>query len=663
MSWHKKFFLILPFLFFFNLQAQNLSDINRSDNNATSVKETNTTKKKEQEKFVFKQAMRDYRLGSYYEAVDEFSKILSNPASPYYKKSLLMLGKVYLQIGKRTGIKKYLWTADAFLNLYAGKTKKLDWDYYYTKGNVYETLEFYDKAYANYKIALFKTDSNEEQIKTIIAIMRVGVWLKRKDIVTKYAVVLNMSKLKKEHRKELDFLKGMQFFTKKDYKKAFEFFLKTYREFESYLLDNPQYYLLIAETAYRMGDYSFAEKLFRRIFNLIKNREVLKKALLRMGDIGLKKGDVKSALNYYYQLVSKYPKSQEATVAKLKLLSIIKEKPEIESKLKELLPEADFLKNPDGFIVKTLVLNRTNYIGRFAIANFGVISFELESEKLYERLTWELSLLSSDRLDYEQIEYIRDLWTPYLLNIEPKIACRLYNANPLFFKVVFDQKVLIKISGFLKECTENRRRLEFLEYILNRWTTDANRFLLAKALYEIGDFQKCIDVLKKIKRKNCEYYKLYSKSCIIGNLDCANIPEKCEIVCSEADFEAKVVSNYAKLVREEPEAIEFIIKNIDKISSIYKRDEIVKKLIQKCSEFLIERREYRKIITILEPIKAKIGKNCYIDALLVLSYVRIGKMNYAKEAAKELDGCEDNWAVIAKSIYEAETLKTEASNE
>ena len=252
---------------------------------------------------------------------------------------------------------------------------------------------------------------------------------------------------------------------------------------------------------------------------------------------------------------------------------------------------------------------------------------------------------------------------PYISNLSAKTACRLYNANPNFFRVVFGQRILIKFSTFLKKCDNTRQRLGLLEYILNRWTTDANRFLLAKALYETGDYQKCLDVLKKMEKRDCGFYKLFSRSCISGDLDCEGMPEKCEVVCSDADFDAKIISNYAKLVRDDPEAVEFVVKHIEKISDLYKIDDMVPKLVRKCTDLLIEHRRYRKIIAILEPVRAKIGKNCHIDALLVLSYVRIGKMDYAKEAVKELDGCKENWAVIAKTVFETETLKAEAPNE
>ncbi|WP_281951167.1 tetratricopeptide repeat protein [Nitrosophilus kaiyonis] len=661
MFWHKIFLFFILFVFIYPSFASLEKNSSKSYENNISIKE-----KTKLEEFVFKNAVKDYRYGSYYEALDEFLKILKNPKSPYYKKSLLMLGKVYLQIAKRTGIKKYLWTADSYLNLYAAKEENLDWDYYYTKANIYETLEFYEKALANYKISLFKTKKENEQIKSVIAILRVAVWLHKLDLVTKYMVLLNVENLKKEQKKEILFLRGMQLFVDEKYKDAFKYFLKTYRDFESYLIDNPQYYYLVAETAYRMGNIKFAEQLFRRILNLIKNREVLKKALLRMGDIGLRKGDIKSATNYYYQLISKYPKSKEATVAKLKLISLIIRDETLKEKLKNIMKEAEFIKDPDGFVVKTLVKNRTNYIGRFALGNFGVIVFEIGSDKLFKRLGWELSLISVDRLNYEQKEYIKDLWSSYLLVLESKKMCKLYGSNEKFFKSLFSQEVLLKIANDLKFCKENSKRVDLLEYILNRWKNDENRFKLAQALYESRDFDKSIKVLNKINKKDCKYFKLFSKNCIMKeNFDniCLNSMRSCKKYCGYGDFESLIIYKFAQIKSKSGDSIEFIKRYSKEIAKRFEKDEIVKKFVKAYSEKLINESKYTYLINILEPISKNLKDSCYIDSLLAISYIRTGKMNYAKEIINKIKDCNENWSKIAKNIYESELLRLRIENE
>lgn len=630
--------------------------------------ETNSSIKKPKfdlEKFIYKNALKDYSLGSYYEALDEFLQIVKNPKSPYYAKSLLMLSKVYLQIAKRTGIKKYLWTSLYYLNFYIPKAKKLDWDYYYTRGNIFETLGFYEKALADYKISLQKAPKNKE-IDSIIAILRVAAWLKKLDLVTKYEILVNMAQLEKNQKKELEFIKGMQLFMEEKYNEAFKYMLKTYREFESYLIDNPSYYYMVAESAYRKGDIQFAKQLFRRILNLIKNREVLKKSLLRMGDILLKQADINNALNYYYQLISTYPKSKEATVAKLKLISLIYRDEKLKKTLKKFFPNQKFLEDPSGFVVTTLVKNRTNYIGRYALGNFGVIVFKLNSEKLYKRLEWELSLLSSNRMDYEQKEYINDLWSSYLLVLDSKKLCELYLSNENFFKKIFSQNVLIKISDSLKKCKKTTERLKLLKFILNKWRTDNNRFLFAKALFESGDYKNSVKVLETIKNKDCKYYKLYAKNCIMMNNkgdNCIKIMEKSLNMCGLNDFEAVILSKYADLLKDRDIEFQFINRFSKKIAKDFKKDIIIRKFIEKYSQKLLEESKYEKLIKILEPISQNLKNSCYINSILAISYVRIGKMKYANSLIENLSKCNDSWSKTAKIIYESQKLLRKAENE
>lgn len=654
MSWLKILIITLLSASILLYGDQNITDINKTEKD-----------KQKLEAFIFKNAIRDYSLGSYYEALDEFLQIIKNPKSKFYNKSLLMLGKVYLQIAKRTGIKKYLWTANSYLNLYAAKEKKLDWDYYYTKAQIYETLEFYDKALANYKISLFKTENEEEQTQSVISILRVAVWLKKLDLVTKYMVVLNVANLKKEQKKELEFLKGMQYFVEGKYTQAFRYFLKTYREFESYLIDNPEYYYLVAETAYRMGNIKFAEQLFRRILNLIKNRDVLKKSLLRMGDIGLKKGEIKTATNYYYQLISKYPDSKEATVAKLKFISLMVRDESMKEKLSKLLEDADFIKDPEGFVIKTLVKNRTNYIGRFALGNFGVIAFEIGSDKLYERLGWEISLVSPDRLDYEQKEYIKDLWSSYILVFDSEKMCKLYGANERFFQEIFSQEVLLKIANDLKYCKQKDKRVALLKFILNRWKNDENRFKLALALYESKDYGKSINVLKNIKSRSCKYFKLYSKNCIMSdnfNKRCTEMMKNSKKYCGYGDFEALIIAKFADIIIGKKDDISFLRDFSKKIAQKFEKDEIVKKFVKVYSEKLIKESKYDYLIKILEPISQNLKDNCYINSLLAISYIRTGKIDYAKVIIENIKDCKSYWARIAKSIYESELLRLRIKN-
>jgi len=78
---------------------------------------------------------------------------------------------------------------------------------------------------------------------------------------------------------------------------------------------------------------------------------------------------------------------------------------------------------------------------------------------------------------------------------------------------------------------------------------------------------------------------------------------------------------------------------------------------------LINESKYNYLIKILEPIAQNLKNNCEINSLLAISYVRTGKMDYAKELMENLKKCEQNWAKIAISVYEAEMLNKGVKNE
>ena len=611
----------------------------------------------EGELFLYKEGVKNYKYGSYYEAIDTFLKISKNPASPYYLNSLLYLAKVYLQVGKRSGIKKYFWIAVNYINIYASKIKDLNWDYYYTKASIFEMLGFYEKALANYKISLFKAKKDYEEVKSIIGALRVAVWEKRVDLVTKYMVLLNMAHLKSEDKKEVEFIKGMKLFFEEKYKRAFEIFLRTYKEFEFFLIENPNYYLYVAETAYRNNLIKLSERLFRRILTLVKNKEVNRKVLLRIGDVLLKKGAVKEAISYYFRLISKYPSFNESTVAKLKLIYLMGYDKTLKKKLKKYFEESPFLQNPKKFVVEVLVKNRNSYLGRFAISNFGSLVFRYKSDKLFKRLNWEISLLSVDRMDYEQKEYIKMLWSSYLLAIEPERICELYLSNKRFFRKIFEDKILIKVAKDLNICKKYKKEIELLNYVVSKWQKDENLIVLAKSYYKKKFFKKAIEVLEKIKNRGCDFYRLYAKSLIMMEIPDKKISKMSFKKCK--DFETFIASVY----KEQDVSLGFVKKNGLKIAKLSKKSDITKKFLFKLAKALIQKEEYEKLIYLLQPYAAVDKKECFLNSILAISYIRSGKMVYAKEVIKNISECSEKWAKVAINIYESEKLIKRAKNE
>ncbi|WP_201332486.1 tetratricopeptide repeat protein [Nitratiruptor sp. YY09-18] len=606
---------------------------------------------------IYKNALHDFRVGSYYQALDEFNYIIKYPKSKYFLPSLFMLAYTYLYIGKRIGDKKYLWSAVNYLNLYVAKGGKKDAKYYYLKGLIYENLGFFERAYTSYKMALEKSIDKSEKLNILMGLLRSAVWLGKMDLATKYYVILNIEQLSAKQQKEFSFLQGMYYFAKKDYKKALQFFKKTYKEFESYLIENPQYYYLVAESAYRYGDYRFSELLFRRILTYVRNKEVIQKSLLRLGDIKFLQKDYHSSANYYIRLIKTFPKSKLATVAKLKLLYLIKQDKKLAHYIKKYLDDP-FLQDPLRFIVETLVKNRTNYIGIFALANFGLETFEIGSDKLYTRLAWELSLVNPNSLKFEQIEYFRRLWEPYI--VKDKHICQLYTANRDFFINVFPKATLLQIVQNLKKCKSKKEAIDLLQKLTQKYRDDDLYYELANFYYEAKEYKKSYEILDNIQKHDCKYYKSKAQICYILSLDCRDVLQKAVSGCAK-DFYAVIFEAVLQLKQDRIDKNLFVNYKEDFIKNY--KDPVVQKFLHDLVQKLIEKELYGTIIEILQPLSNQMHSDCFLSSVLALSYVRLGKVDLAQELMKNVNGCSNSWYNLAKIAIEDAKLQKQIEDE
>ena len=631
-----------------------LATLFATDANTTATKTSYDEKKVS---FVFKNALRDFRFGSYYQALDEFGYVAKFPDSPYYLQSLFMLAHTYLYIGKRLGDKNYFWSAISYLNLYLAKGGEKDYRFYSLKANIYENLGFYERAFALYKMALQRASKKSEKLPIVMGLLRTAVGLQRIDLATRYLLILSIEDLSEKQKKEFDFLQGMYYFAKKEYGKAIEFFKKTYKEFESFLIDNPTYYYLVAETAYRNGEIQFAQMLFRRILNYIKNKEVVQRSILRLGDIKFLQNDYKASANYYIRLIKNFPKSNLATVAKLKLLFIIKQDRKMEYYIKKYMPDAKFLQDPLSFVIKILVKYRNSYIGIFALANFGMESFAIGSEKLFKRLSWEISLVSPKKLKYEQIEYFRRLWSKYLQESKnAKYVCMLYEANPDFFYTIFDRSMLFRIASYLHGCKKEQLRLRLLAKIYEDYPSQTSLMRYVQALYENRKLELALQILQKHSFDSCEFLKLYAKVCFVANAKCDDVYEKVEQKCPKEDLYRDVFANILSM-HQEKIATSFLIQKKDELAKAYTKDEVIKKFVQLFAKKLLEHERYEDLIRLLSPIAEYIQNDCFLNSILSLSYVRIGKIEYAKEMLQKAKSCENSWYTLAKYAIEDSMLQ------
>ena len=626
---------------------------------STAVKSKSGLYDEKRVAFVFKNAMKNFRYGSYYQALDEFSYVAKFPQSPYYLSSLFMLAHTYLYIGKRVGDKNYFWSALNYLNLYLARGGEKNYKFYTLKAQIYENLGFYERAFALYKMALAKAAKKSEKLPIVMGLLRTAVWLQRIDLATKYLLILSIESLSKEQKKEFTFLQGMYYFAKKEYQKALEYFKQTYKDFESFLIDNPSYYYFVAETAYRNGDLKFAQMLFRRILNYIKNREVVQKSLLRLGDIKFLQKDYHGSVNYYIRLIKTFPDTDFATIAKLKLLFIIKKDKNIRYYIKKYMPDAPFLQDPLHFIVQTLVKYRNSYIGIFALANFGMESFEIGSKKLYKRLSWELSLLPSQKLKFEQKEYFRRLWKDYINNAKnASYICMLYEANPDFFYRVFDTSTLYNIAAYLHKCQKEMLRLELLAKIYSNHPDQKSVVRYVEALYENKKFAQALQILQKYHFNSCSFLKLYAKVCFIAEASCEQVYKDLVRYCAQDELYRDIFTNIL-LMRQNRLDTTFLVQKRKILATSYVKDEVVKKFVQLFAQKLLEKERYNDLIKLLSPLASSIQSDCFLNSILSLSYVRIGKIKYARQMLKKAKGCKNSWYTLAKLAIEDSLLQQE----
>ncbi len=622
-----------------------LVSLNGEEGNLTTS-DLNTSEFKKIEK-LFQDALQDFKYGSYYQALDEFLEVAKYPTGKYFLNSLYMLASTYLYIGKRTGDKKYLWSALNYLNLYLAKGGKESSEFYYLKGYIYENLGFYEKALANYKLALEVAKDKKEKLKVAIGLLRAAIMSGKLDTASHYLEILEVEKLTPKQRKELQFLKGLYHFANKNYPKAIEFFKNSYRENEEYLIENPQYYYIVAETAYRLGDLNFSQYLFRRILTYVKSQEILQKTLLRLGDLQFKKGNYKSAADYYIRLIKTYPNSQNALVAKLKLLYLIKQDPKLGFFVKKYM--GDLFKEPQKFVIETLVSYRTSYPGIFALANFGLETLELNSKKLFKRLEWELSLLSPNRLHFEQQEYFKRLWSPYLVKEEKaKEICSLYLSNPQFFKEVFEKGTLLRIASFLAKCQKEKERIKLLEELAKETPNSKILLELAKAYFEQKEYLKAIETLKRVKKRDCEYYKLFSKVCFLANKECVKIYKGLIKNCKKEKLYSALFQTYLNMRKNKLSTV-LLKDKLHLIAQAYNSDPVVKKFVELFAKKLLEKERYEELVEFLNPLAKTIESDCFLNSLLALSYVRVGKIEFARNLLENIGNCEkDRWFKLAQ---------------
>ncbi len=640
------FVLILILIFGFSFSGQSLEKSGNADKKIYSKKEIETLKEK------YELAVRMYKAGSYYSSLNILTKILSDRNNPLYGKALFLTAKIYLHLGVKTGLKEFLQKAMYYLNTYSYSVKNpFNWEFYYVKGNIYENLFMYEMAMASYKMAFSKADDHKKQFKTVVAILRTAAWLKKMDIVTRYIVLVNLERLSEKEKKEFEFVKGLVEFRKGNYKQAIKYLLPVYKSYEEYLIQNPEYYLIVGENAYRLGKYDFAKQIFRRIISIVKDESVIRKSLLRLGDIALKKGDKILAFNYFYRLLKKYPKSKEATVSKLKLIALSRKDKEILARL--LVSKDEDFKEPLPFVLKTLVSNRNNYVGFFALADFGFLVLNTKSEKLFDKLTWELSLVNVSRLKYEHKELLNNLWKSEIKKLASFRVCKLFVSNKKFFFEVFDRDTIEFFYNGLKQCGKYDIALSIAKFFTEKWRDDRSYLLLADAYLNFGNYKKSLKVLSRVRNKNCQYHIILTKDYIFLKKINTRLAIDLNTYCTEKTVERNLLEAFVYAETSDIERAFLFIEQVKKdFPDYYTKETLGKIFLRKFVYLLFENRMYDKALKILIPLSEKLKKDCDVNSWVVIASIRTGKNKLADRFTNRIRGCNTEWSIVARNIYE-----------
>lgn len=598
----------------------------------------------------YKSALESYTRGSYYSALEDIEKVLPYQKHKIFKDALLLTAKIYLEIGKKTGLKKYLWKSNHYLIMYIQAGGKQSSEYYYTKAAVFERLGFFERAFTLYKMALMSEGNGELNNQIILGLMRTAIMIGNIDAISKY--ILHLAPLSYTESKELTFLLGMKYFYEGNYKLALDMFKQVYDDFELYLLDNPDFYFYVGETAFLNEDYGFAKKIFRKIISQVKNDDVIRKSFLRLGDIARIEGDKNEAFNNYLIVINKFPETEENTVARLKMLALLERFPDLKPKITKL----DRLQDPIKFVVKTLISNRTNYIGKYAIANFGILVFKNPTDYLFDRLSWELSLMYPLILNPDQKQYIKTLWEPYLFKLKDNKLLMLYDSNPVFFKTIFDRKVLRRISDILnmKEQYINKN-IALLKFLVNKYDNDEDKRYLAFLYYKTAKTSDALQILNSIKEKSCQ------DEILIANIE-KKEPSKTYKDCDLSKLPSEVRLGYLLSlykINQEGNVLNLIIENL-KHSTLLPPQ--IKEDIFSLVQYLFKKKDYQNIVSVMGPIYREFEKEkfkCNIFSMLLVAKIRISDFSGVDEIYDKIKECNDEVSFVAKEIYKNHKLLKE----
>ena len=207
------------------------------------------------------------------------------------------------------------------------------------------------------------------------------------------------------------------------------------------------------------------------------------------------------------------------------------------------------------------------------------------------------------------------------------------------------------VAKALKKCKKEGLYLALLKQLATGYQEDDLWLRYVQALYEAKHFKKAMEALGHIKQKSCDYYKLQASICFVGGLACPkNLYAKVGSSCKGTDLYAQI---FEILASSDPTyATKFLERDWKILAKKYKKDPVVRKFVQLLAKRLIQKERYADVVRLLGPVAKQIQKDCFLNGVLSLSYIRIGKMKYAQELLDRSSACEGGWYLLAKNALE-----------
>ena len=205
-----------------------------------------------------------------------------------------------------------------------------------------------------------------------------------------------------------------------------------------------------------------------------------------------------------------------------------------------------------------------------------------------------------------------------------------------------------------------RLRIELLSFMVKRWRDDESRILMARALFESKDFKDSLKILKKVKNKNtCDYLLLLGELSLFFPSERVDLKELQKNCSSQKVKVAALTIYYLSEIGNIESAFNNFRAQQEDLIKNYGRELVVKAALNRLLERAILTDNYPVVYQIARALYEGGYKDCFVGSYYLISAVRLGKEDEAKELYGEISACVDSLAGLAKSVYRNYQLERE----